>query len=64
MWNIHCEVWGGVTGHRGSLLKFNDEIIRFDTKEAAEAEAMRLNEKVNNPNSKATFLYTAIKGGM
>lgn len=58
---IWCEVWGGVTGPREAWLKDNDGLRRvFATRDEAEAEAARLNDKFGrNPNRKAEFSYTA-----
>jgi hypothetical protein len=62
MWNIHCEVWGGVTGHRMSLLKDSEgNVAVFDTKESAEDKARELNEYANGPHKTCNFSYTVIK---
>jgi hypothetical protein len=36
MYKIHCEVYGGVTGHRTSFMKNNGKEIVFERREDAE----------------------------
>jgi hypothetical protein len=55
---IWCEVWGGVTGSRAAWMKADGQLVRFGSREAAEAEAARLNERLNGPNARASFNYT------
>ena len=57
---VRCRVSGGVTGARESLLKHNGAVVYFETKQAAAAEAARI-EGVNNSNPfrTASFRYTA-----
>ena len=38
---IMCEVYGGTTGHRTSILKKDGVMVTFPTREAAEAELPR-----------------------
>lgn len=59
MFVIHCEVWGGVTGHRQSLLKHNNVVIKFDTLESAEREANRMNQAANSGFRSCSFSYRA-----
>jgi hypothetical protein len=59
MYGIHCAVWGGITGHRQSMMKGNDgEIATYATREEAENEARNLNISRNGPNAKACFSYS------
>ncbi|MCX7177959.1 MAG: hypothetical protein NTX56_04045 [Proteobacteria bacterium] len=59
MYGIWCEVSGGVTGYRCAWSKSNNEIEKFETLEAARAEAARRMEKTNgNPYRKADFSYS------
>jgi hypothetical protein len=39
---VMCRVSGGVTGTREALLKENGVVVRFETREAAQAEVNRL----------------------
>ncbi len=59
MFVIHCEVWGGVTGHRQSLLKSKNEVVTFDTLEAAEKEARRMGQAANSGFRSCSFSYRA-----
>ncbi len=60
MFNINCEVWGGVTGHRSSVLKDCGLVVEFHTLEEAETEAERLTKAMNGGYATASFRYTAI----
>src|SRR5262249_32128275 len=56
---VWCAVWGGVTGSRASWLKSNGEIQIFESREAAEQVARRLDASTNgNPHRCASFSYT------
>lgn len=59
--NINCKVSGGVTGTREALLKKDGVVVEFETREAAQAEVDRLNEKMNGPNAKAFFSYSVVE---
>jgi len=60
MFNVMCQVSGGMTGFRQGLLKDGDDrVIEFETREAAEAEARRLSEKMNSGYGCASFRYWA-----
>jgi hypothetical protein len=64
-YGIWCEVWGGVTGHRGAWLKAGGvRLAVFETLAEAEAEARRLTMRMNNKNEKrsiapVSFRYSA-----
>ncbi len=60
MFNIQCDVWGGVTGHRTSLLKDCGVVLTFGTLEAAEEEAARRTKFMNGGYGSASFDYKAI----
>ena len=60
MFNINCEVWGGVTGHRSSVLKDCGIVVEFETLKEAEAEAERLTKAMNGGYGSASFDYKAI----
>ncbi len=60
MFNIQCDVWGGVTGHRTSLLIDCGKTVVFDTLEEAKAEATRLTAYMNGGYGSASFKYEAI----
>ncbi len=60
MFYVLCRVSGGYTGTHTALLKSNGVVQQFDTREAAENEARRLNRKMNNAYSVADFHYRAI----
>ncbi len=60
MFNINCEVWGGVTGHRSSVYKDCGKVVEFETLKEAEAEAERLTRDMNGGYASASFRYTAI----
>jgi hypothetical protein len=54
---VGCRVSGGVTGTREATLKRLGEIQYFETRDAAEAEARRLNREMNHMRSTAFFQY-------
>ena len=57
---VRCRVSGGVTGTRESLLKANGVVQIFQTREAAETEARRLNEaRAKDLYRTADFQYWA-----
>lgn len=56
---IWCIVSGGVTGSRAAWLRDGDTLVTFETKDAAEGEASRLNQTMNNAFSRASFRYQA-----
>ena len=58
-YGVWCEVFGGVTGFRHNWLKSNDEVCKFAEYEEAEEEARLLNMKMNGPNARAYFSYSA-----
>lgn len=60
MFNIQCDVWGGGTGHRTTILKDCGEIVVFETLKEAEAEATRLTNFMNGGYGSASFDYKAI----
>jgi hypothetical protein len=55
MFNIRVRVSGGVTGTREALLKANGEVMVFESREAAEAEAQAYRRKMNNPKMRSAF---------
>jgi hypothetical protein len=58
-YQIRCEVSGGMTGYRTSMLKENDAVWETENEEEAKAKAKGLNKKMNsNPYSSASFNYT------
>lgn len=59
MFVIHCEVWGGVTGHRQSLLKKNNKVVEFETRVAAETEARRMGQAARSGFRSCFFSYRA-----
>lgn len=56
-YSITCNVSGGVTGNRTSLLKENGQVKYFNNENEAKEEARKLTEKMNNENSRAHFSY-------
>jgi len=58
-YRVWCRVSGGVTGTRESRLHANGEPVTFPTLAAAEAEAARLNQRMNHAYSVADFHYVA-----
>jgi hypothetical protein len=59
-YGIWAEIYGGTLGYRCEWLKANGEMLRYDTRDEAVAEATRLAlERNGNPNRTATFRYTA-----
>ena len=64
-WNILCEVWGGVTGARSSLLKNYGYVVEFPTLSSAEARAKALTDAANtvefrgSGSQQPTYRYTA-----
>lgn len=58
---IWCEVWGGVTGCRQAYLKQDGKLYEAAGRAAAEAEADRLNTRMNGPHAKASFRYTVVE---
>lgn len=56
-WFVMCRVSGGVTGTRMALLKADGQTQRFGSQAEAQAEADRLNAKMNNRYSVADFRY-------
>ena len=60
MYLINCTVSGGITGYRQSLLKENGKVVRFDSYEAAQNEADRLNTEMNANSNGASFSYSPI----
>ncbi len=61
-YRIRCEVSGGVTGHRVSVLKENGKVAEFRHREEAEKVARRLNIDANTVATRAVFSYTVIEG--
>jgi hypothetical protein len=60
---VRCQVSGGVTGLRQSICKSKDgTILRFDSPEAAQAYANRLNQDMNHTYSTANFRYWVTEG--
>ena len=57
MFGVWCEVYG-MLGHRAAWLKENGEIVRYATREEAEAEAKRSNDSTAD-NPRASFYYSA-----
>lgn len=60
---ILCRVWGGITGSREAYLKRNGELAIFASREEAQAEAARLNSKMNGPYAVASFHYSIEEQG-
>jgi len=60
MFQILARVSGGITGTREAILKNNGVEQYFETREAAQIEANRLNKEMNRPESAASFRYTVI----
>jgi hypothetical protein len=60
-YHVMCKVSGGVTGTRQALLKANGVVQEFDSFEEADAEAGRLNAKMNHQWSVAYFEYWAVE---
>ena len=60
MFNIQCDVWGGVTGHRTDVLKDCGKIVTFYTLQEAQDEAARLTIQMNGGYGSASFEYKAI----
>ena len=59
-YGIWCRVSGGVTGTRESWMKANGEVQLFDDYEAANKEAMKIeDQRMGNPHRKADFSYRA-----
>lgn len=64
-YGVWRETWGGPTGNRAGWLRAKGTLARFDSLEEAEAEANRLNERMNRhehawPTTSATaFRYSA-----
>ncbi len=56
---IKCTVSGGVTGTRTAFLKDEKDGLEkyFHSTEEAQAEAERLNRKMNHQYSRASFRY-------
>lgn len=54
---VMCRVSGGITGTREAILKRDGVPQYFATREAAQTEATRLNDRMNNPYSHADFRY-------
>jgi len=61
MFHVMCRVSGGATGTRTALLKRNDVVQEFATREKAEAEARRLDRKYNNVWAVAFFEYWVVE---
>jgi len=59
-YRILC-VCSGMMGRREALLKKDNEVVEFETREEAETEAARLTKSMNGPNSTASFRYSAIE---
>ena len=57
MFIVMCRVEGGVTGFRESPLTHAQEVVEFETREAAEAEASKHNDV--NRITRARFSYWA-----
>ncbi len=55
-WIVMCKVSGGVTGTRQGPLKTDGQIVKFETKDAAQQRADALLRAVS-PYNKATFSY-------
>lgn len=61
MFNIMCEVYGGVTGHRTALLKNDGKVVEFATREEADAKARELSRAANNEHAVAVFRYWSVE---
>ncbi len=62
MYHVECKVSGGVTGTRTGTLRSDGKIVEFETFEAAQAEAVRLQKASNErPYGTASFRYKAIE---
>lgn len=57
MFRIWCSVYGGVTGTREAWMKSEGEVMEFETREAAEAEAAKARAGTAG-NSRCSFSYT------
>src|SRR5262245_13315727 len=56
---IWCEIDSGITGKRSGWMKRNGIPVTHATREAAEADAAAVSERMNgNPNLTASFHYT------
>jgi hypothetical protein len=53
-----ASVSGGITGSRSAPLKEDGKIQYFDSQDAANKKATKLNREMNGPNSRASFRYT------
>jgi hypothetical protein len=58
-YQIMCEVMGGVTGYRRGYLTDSGCPCLFSSLDRAQIEANRLTAINNQPNTRATFRYTA-----
>lgn len=61
MWAVRCEVWGGVTGHRQSLLRQGDQVLVFRTEKAAQAQADKCKQAVRSAYATAQFWYEPVQ---
>jgi hypothetical protein len=57
MFVIECEVSGGVTGYRRSVVKRDGVAVAFDSREAAQARAEELMAWANRPGRTVDFRY-------
>ena len=62
-WVVVCQVSGGVTGLRESLLKRNGAVQYFATEDEARSTAAELNKEKNSRFSTASFRYWAEEAG-
>lgn len=59
---ILAQVSGGMTGMRQGFVKRDGEIQTWESRDAAQAEADRLNREMNRPpRNGATFRYTVVE---
>jgi len=62
VYGVWCRVSGGMTGTREAWMKSGGRVARFETLEAAEAEAAKHNKAMNaSPYRTAYFSYRAME---
>ena len=61
MFNVMCEVSGGITGYRSSLLRNDDGVVVFETRQEAEDKAKELRRSMNTSYTGPRFNYTAVE---
>ena len=60
-YQIQCQVSGGITGFRESMLKENKMVYETESYDEATEKADRIEKKMNSGYGSASFSYTVVE---